>query len=323
MHTSRKAVSVGVVLSVIAILIVAAAAGVYLSLSHRSSPTTSGASSSTQASSTVSSTVQTRTTSTSVQQSTTSLSETTTTSATAVVTTATATTTTTTIPPSTTNTQTSCPTSTATTQKTKIPNIDRLFGNFSSMSVEYKFTETNSSGSPNSVSMNSSYIVTGQPTINSVQYYVVSVNSTIGGSPQHLTIWYPPDGNATKVEENGYNFTGTQATDFAFAYMASFYALISFQTTQLNALLGSNLKVVNQTSVTLGPTQMTVTTYEPQTLPFKVNSCSFSATLNSLVLQAGTVPGTSFDLLTYIYENGVFQSANITFFFKVLSVQKA
>jgi hypothetical protein len=318
----QKAMSIGIALSIVAILIVATAAGVYLTLSHRSSATGSGASSSTQASSPTSSTVQLITASTTTQPSTTSYTSLkTTTSATAV---GTITTTATTTAPTSSNTQTSCPTSTTTTTgNAKLPNIDRLFANFSSMTVEYKVTENSSTGSAKSVSWNSSYIVTSEPSINSVQYIVVSVNTSSGGSSQHLTIWYPPDGNATQVEANGYNITGTQATDFAIGYMSPFYAFISFQGTQLTALLGSNLKIVNQTSVVLGPTQMTVTTYEPQTLPLKVNYCSFSATFNSLVLQAGTVPGTSFDLLTYLYESGVFQSVSMTIFFKVLSVQKA
>jgi hypothetical protein len=225
----------------------------------------------------------------------------------------------------------SCSTQTNTTSvNTAATYVPDIFGNFSQMSIRISEV-TNNSASQND---NESYLVVGRPLINGSLYYEVnitaSVSETGGNVNESATLWILPNGTATEALLDGITYGGATASLEGLELMLSFeipgifgaiYNLVQYY----NAT--SYLKVLNETTLTLGQVQLNVTYYSiPTSFITNATNCGLqlpSQNYTTFVWGVGTVQGTNYPIgvSTYIaYSSG---TTNYTEFFQVASLGKA
>ena len=146
-------------------------------------------------------------------------------------------------------------------------------------------------------------------------------------SNQTVTAWLQSDGTVTAVGISGYNLTGSQAGAVFAGFMAPFSAELT-SANQLETYTSSaSFHVINQTSVTLGPTTVSVTNYGANQLPTTIETCDGKFTLTGYSYQTGTVPGSDTKLVTrQSFQGTSITSAGTTTFdstIRVLSITKS
>ena len=126
------------------------------------------------------------------------------------------------------------------------------------------------------------------------------VNLTFAGSGQDttMTMWVLKDGTVLAVNTAGQNLTGTMAEGIATGIFAGFLAEINAGDQLRTFTSASYFHSTGTSSVTLGPTTMTVTNYAANSLPMTVAYCEGSTTLTNYSLSVGTPPGTNIQLIT-------------------------
>jgi hypothetical protein len=169
-------------------------------------------------------------------------------------------------------------------------------------------------------SVNSSYSVV----YSSSTTYKVSVHSNFTGNSVVTTAWVLKSGTFVAASQGGYNFTGNQGETL---YLESMNPFIFEQTYDvLTGTVATNVgaQVANQTSVTLGPSTVAVSNYAVAKLPETFSTCGESQTIMNFEMQAGTVKGATYPLMTlyWVQEtasvNG--QTVNVDVLFRVVSV---
>ncbi|MHB2035217.1 MAG: hypothetical protein ACYCPW_00535 [Nitrososphaerales archaeon] len=174
------------------------------------------------------------------------------------------------------------------------PDYSNLFGNFSAMTVQY--------GSDSQTSTSSYTVVSSNSTA-----YQVDVTISSGSTNESGTGWFLKNGGAATqvtITSSGQTqtYVGQLAQEFAPALMAAFLIQVE-ENAQISAQTSTSfVHTTGTTAVTLGPTKMTVTNYTAITNPFTYSYCGTNSTVSNLVVSAGTVPGTNFQILTYIAE---------------------
>lgn len=184
-----------------------------------------------------------------------------------------------------------------------------LFGNYSQMTVIFNS------------SYYSSYQVVGTPTVNGVVEYEVNYNSTYGGENLVGTAYFDPNGTITQAVISGTTMTGYQSY-VALAAFTPFLIEASFAGTLYLYTESSFVHVLNQTTVQLGPSSVSVTNYGATNLPFTISECGYTSTVNKFSLQVGHISGVNYDLLTYADFEGTSQGTSYAFVLQITSVSR-
>jgi hypothetical protein len=128
--------------------------------------------------------------------------------------------------------------------------------------------------------------------------YKVNVSFATSDQNTTMTVWILKDGTVLAINEAGQNLTGSIAQQIATSIFAGFEAYNSAGA-QLSAYTSASyFHSTGTSSVTLGPTTMTVTNYEANTLPVTVTYCTGSTTFTAYALSVGSPPGTNTPLIT-------------------------
>jgi hypothetical protein len=179
-----------------------------------------------------------------------------------------------------------------------------LFGNFSSMTVADVVNNPDESMTAENVT----YAVLGSTQVNSTSYPRVAF-TVAGGST--TTLWFDQRGNVSLAEvEGGGNYTGTLA-GIQGGFLTSYF---SFTSVESNATLLSGLQRTGGALQEIGPTQMSVSTYEL--------SASNTSALAVMAVKIATIPGTDVRLLVY-FDQIPANPDGITELFQVTSLSRA
>ena len=287
--------------ALVAVVLVVAATGAYVFVigTGSSSPSTSGAGTSYALSSTASSTHMTGSSeSSSSTSSVSTTSQPSQASTTSLVTTSLSASTTT-------IGSTTCTTTGTTTTGSDVLNFTDMFAQYSEMAIHFNGTENG-----DSVDTSSDYQVVAMTSIS----HTVNVTLTSGGNIEHFTDYIFRNGTAAAVYYQGQNYTGVSAFSLYFASMSTYLTGSAFGTAGIFGQL-ENTTYIQQTgtgTVTLGPTQVSVTDYSASTIPLIVNTCDTSANFTKFYLQIGSVAGASLQLLTSLEMTGSFTSAGVS-----------
>lgn len=200
---------------------------------------------------------------------------------------------------------------------TTLPKVTDLLGNFSAMTISSQLGVN--------ASAIESYNVVGRPVIDSLRYYEVNV-STSAGSPSSnfsinipSTVWFAPNGTAMMVKSKLGNFTGSSAQLIGGGLLSTFLQELQTSALARNITSSSDFKILNESTVSLGPTKVNITTYELKSLP--VTNCG--VTISKLIESVGTIPGTKFLLVLNSDLRGSSQTSPIVLKMKVESITVA
>jgi len=154
---------------------------------------------------------------------------------------------------------------------------------------------------------NVSYAVLGHTLVNSTDYLRVAFTVVPGNST--TTLWFDQRGNVSVAEVGDKNYTGTLA-EVQSGFLTSYFSTTFVDT---NGTQLSGLQKTGDVLQDIGPTQMSVSTYE---LP-----PSSASTLAVNTVKIATIPGTNVRLLVYL--NQVPSDPNgTTELFQVISLSK-
>lgn len=163
------------------------------------------------------------------------------------------------------------------------------------MTIEANGTSSTSSSSPSSYSISESYstIYVSSTT------YKVSVTLAEGSTNLVETVWILKDGVAVAVNVAGQNYTGSTAQEFIIGVFAGFTLQVQADS-QIGSYTASNYFHATGTStVSIGPTKVSVTTYAANSLPETMVGCGETTTLTAYSFSVGTPQGASSPLVTY------------------------
>jgi hypothetical protein len=168
-------------------------------------------------------------------------------------------------------------------------------------------TSGTSSSSPTSYSFSESYntIYVSSTT------YKVSVTTVEGGQNIVETVWILKDGTAVAVNFAGQNFTGSNAQQFLVGVFAGFTLQIQADS-EIGFYTAQNYFHSTGTStVSIGPTQVSVTSYSANTIPETITGCDGSTTtLTTFSFSVGTPQGSTTPLVTNEHFQGSDTSSN-------------
>jgi hypothetical protein len=157
---------------------------------------------------------------------------------------------------------------------------------------------TSNSGAPASPPQNYNF-TESYSTINvSSTTYKDNNTSIAPGESVVYTAWVLKDGTAVAVDLEGSNVTGSEAQGALTAAFAGF--ALQVQAAAINLFTASNnFHSTGTSTVSIGPTAVTVTTYAANTLPETVTNCGTSTTLTAYSFSVGTPQGTNSSLIVY------------------------
>ncbi len=179
-----------------------------------------------------------------------------------------------------------------------------LFSSFSQMQI-HEAAYDNSEAAPLIQQTTFSYLVLGKASMNSTQY--VKVRFSEVGVSNDIIAWFNPHEGVDRVDVLGdRNYTGGAAPIFAQKFLAAMSFVVGASN---NATLLSVLSKTSQNTTSIGPTQMTLATYQltTPTPPYIKATVSY-----------GTVPGTGTKIAVYLdqetsdFMENIFQITSLT-----------
>jgi len=180
-----------------------------------------------------------------------------------------------------------------------------LFGNFSAMTVNsYGYSHNSTTGESYQYNSTSSYKVLYSPKTGA-SAYKANFTESYSAPPETGIMWIQVNGIITAIYMSGQNSTGATALGEAglltFSFPSEYFYGVSLQA--YLALPG--VHQINQTSLTLGPTTMTVTNYG---ISSPTSFCNGSGVItdSNFQLQAGMVSGTTMTLVPLWSQTGAF-----------------
>lgn len=184
------------------------------------------------------------------------------------------------------------------------------------MTLEYNGTTSTSGSTAQSFNVTESYnTVYVSSTTYKIDMNIVETSAS-GGESIAYTVWILKNGTISAIYYSvegttGFNLTGSEAQSSGVGAFAGFIAQIE-ASQELNIYTASNyFHSTGTSSVTIGPTTMTVTNYAANTLPVTVNNCNgTSTTLTAYALSVGTPPSASAPLVTYEHFAGTTTESN-------------
>lgn len=152
----------------------------------------------------------------------------------------------------------------------------------------------------------SSYVMIYADTSSGITTYKIGISylqlpsNGSASSPEDAAAWIKSDGTVLAVEYAGRNDTGPSAGQYLLGIMGAF-AEESTLIGEIGLYTSSYFHSIGNSSVTLGTTNMQITTYAAESLPMSVDVCGDLGTLNSFSLQVGTLPNTDLNLVTFLH----------------------
>jgi len=141
------------------------------------------------------------------------------------------------------------------------------------------------------------YSIVHAPSSGGSTFKVNMTQKGTGAGNASETAWITTDGSVLAVYALGQNHTGADAKSLFEVYMGPFQDEVS-ATNIVGAYLASPaVQELNQTTVHLGPTTMTVNRYQSSAI-FTITECGTQATVSTFSLEMGTLPGTNFVVIT-------------------------
>ena len=148
------------------------------------------------------------------------------------------------------------------------------------------------------VQTNSSYTVLHASTAGDLTTYRVQIREVTSTSSSLSTAWIRSDGTVLAFDAGTGNETGSRATSDLASSAEPFIALIVQGELLDLYTLSPQVQPVNQTSITLGSTQVYVTNFGTRAMPVTISTCGAEYALTTFSLQAATVPGANLILIT-------------------------
>jgi hypothetical protein len=218
----------------------------------------------------------------------------------------------------------------ASSAPTSLPDYIPLFSTISSMTMFVQQIIVDQYGRINSTTAVASYTVAGKVNMDTTQAYAVDLSlaanatsyAVVNGTTnsEQAIAYFDQEGDLLLFSQPNLNETGTSAIASAAPYLDWFdYELTTPQqiTGYENPTLTTSL---NQTAVTLGSTNMTVTYAAPKAIPFSVSQCGGTTIVESVLFAYGNAPGTNTPIITYYVSLGSDGAASETFGYKVVAV---
>ncbi|MDA4133981.1 MAG: hypothetical protein OK441_00220 [Thaumarchaeota archaeon] len=173
-----------------------------------------------------------------------------------------------------------------------------LLSAYSAMTIQASgssSTSGTSSSSPTTYSYSESYTTNYV----SATTYKVTINFAEGSNNVVYIVWLLKDGTAVAVDVSGFNITGSSAQESLIGAFAGFELQLQADA-EINAYTTTSFFHSTGTStVSVGPTMVSVTNYAANSLPETVTSCTGSpTTLTAFSFSVGTPQGTSAPLVT-------------------------
>jgi hypothetical protein len=162
-----------------------------------------------------------------------------------------------------------------------------LIGYFSHMQIQLTTYDNSEGVGVVDQQQNIAYVVLGKATLNSTQYTKVEFTQT--GIGNNVIVWFNPQERIDRVDVLGVkNYTGAGAAVYASIPMGAMSFVTSFSN---NATLFSLLSKTTESTMTIGSTQMVVTTYVIAQPAFP---------LTKFTIKFGTIPGTDTKIAVYL-----------------------
>jgi hypothetical protein len=211
---------------------------------------------------------------------------------------------------------------------TSLPDYVPLFSTISQMTMQVQQIVVDQYGRVNTTAATVGYMVAGQTAMNGTKVYVVNLQVSTAGANgtsnvQQATALIEEDGSLYMVEQPNLNATGASAVKLVSPFLDPFnYELTTVQ--QLATYTNPNLNtILNQTRITLGTTNMTVTYAQPKAMPTSITVCGQTTVVESVLFAFGVFPGPNTTIITYYYSLGTDGVSNVVFGYKVVSATKA
>ena len=129
--------------------------------------------------------------------------------------------------------------------------------------------------------------------------YKISVTTAEGSQNIVETVWLLKDGTAVAVNFAGQNFTGSQAQQFLIGVFGAFTLQIQADSQISYYTAQGYFHSTGTSTVSIGPTKVSVTTYAANKLPETIVGCNGdSTTLTDYSYAVGTPQGASVPLVT-------------------------
>jgi hypothetical protein len=180
-----------------------------------------------------------------------------------------------------------------------------MFSNFSAMTVNsYGYSHNSTTGATYQYNGSSSYKVLYSPKTGA-SAYKANFTEALFTPPETGIMWIQPNGIIIAIYMAGQNSTGAAALGEAGLLTAPFPSEFQYGVSLQAYLALPGVHEINQSSLTLGPTTMTVTNYGISS-PSSFCNGSGVITHTHFNLQAGVVSGTTMTLVPLWSETGAF-----------------
>ena len=195
------------------------------------------------------------------------------------------------------------------------PGVSQLVGlaqNFTSMALTFGANTTNGP-----VLINDSYQLVETGPDGGYTSYEMAFTETGGAANGTATAWILSNGTLLATESAGHNSTGVSASNELDPVAGPFLSLVLYNEAPDILAPLSNLSATTST-VSIGGASVEVTNYGGRSVtpstPLAFNQCfgttTNAYTLTTFELQSGVVPGTSFNLLTYLDLQGTVSTSS-------------
>ena len=182
---------------------------------------------------------------------------------------------------------------------------------------------------------NISYSLVGEPVINGTMNYLVNFDITLISpqinSSQSVSIWFLPNGTATKVTTGSTTASGQYASLEALSFILPFSVMMEVGSILNETTIpSSSYTVVNQTSVVLGSVSVEETVYDfsTQFLSEQNDYCGGSTTttqqpFSQLVIGMGRIANSNHIIAVLVYETLDSGGSNYTIDMQITSLTRA
>jgi hypothetical protein len=174
-----------------------------------------------------------------------------------------------------------------------------LLSAYSAMTIAGNVTSSSSgtsSSSPTSFNYTESYstIYVSSTT------YKINITTSEAGHSFGETLWILKSGTLVAINVSGQNLTGTEAQGLIVGAFAGFTEQVQADSEIGQYTAANYFHSTGTSTVSIGPTQVSVTTYAANTLPITTTDCSGDVTtLTAFSLSVGTPHGANLPLVTH------------------------
>jgi hypothetical protein len=187
-----------------------------------------------------------------------------------------------------------------------------LLSTYSAMTILSNGTSSTTGGTSSSSPQSFNYSQSYSTVYVSSTTYKISITTSEGGQSFTSTVWILKNGTTLAINEAGTNLTGSLARQIGASSFVGFTLQIQADS-QINQYTSSNYFHSTGTStVSIGPTQVSVTTYAANSLPVTTTDCVTGdvTTLTAYSFSVGTPHGSSLPLVTHEHFAGTTVQTN-------------